>query len=141
MIKRLAEYKVANRMFVEYYNSSNWQLVIPLAKLLSDEYVRYQAQIFLDFIASMNIGVITTPTGFCLYIIRPDLLDEATYNAADIIFVPTETGWFNIGYFDVEVPQGVIDSNKTDALMAFVTNEAIVTAMAHINKIQNLYKK
>ena len=141
MLKRLSKYGVANKLFVEYYKQASWQFPIALSDLLSDKYVRHQASAFTDFIASMNIGMLITPVGFTLYVIRPDLMDEYTLAAKDIIFVPTETGWYNIANVDVRPPDGLIESGKTDALLAYVRNEAIVYAMEHINTITNLYKQ
>lgn len=139
MIKRLKECGKANKLFVEYYKANKWHYHIPLNDLLSDKYVRYQPGVFLDFIANMNIGILVTPKGFCLYIIDTSQLDEDTERAKDILFSVEENGWYNIAYVDIKIPPGLKKSNKMDAIIAYVRIEAIIEAMKHINAVEDLY--
>lgn len=141
MIKRLSKYGVANRAFVNYYESNGWQLPIPLKELLSDKYIRYQYQIFVDFIATKNLGIMVTPVGFTVYVLKPDLLPEEVIKAKDILFlgVNEDTSWYLIAHKDVELPDGLKESGKLDAMLAFVKIEAIVWCMSYINIMEDSF--
>lgn len=135
MIDKLRSCPIANRKFALYYKANEWQLGIPLKEFLSHKFVRYQQQIFIDFIATQNIGILISPKGFIIYVLDPSRLDENDIKASDWLFLESnhETGWYVIASIDVKP----LPTDKLDALLANVRSEAIIYTMNYLNNNKN----
>ncbi len=128
ILDKLKHTTIANKLFVEWYNKNNWQLTIPIADFFKLHF-RYQAGIFEDFVAAMNIGIVVTPTGYILYVIDSNVITE------DMYFLTYITDKLYILASNDVLLQSE-QTKSTAANIMLVRIEAVVEAFTFINNIK-----
>ncbi len=128
ILDKLKHTTIANKLFVEWYNKNNWQLTISIADFFKLHF-RYQAGIFEDFVAAMNIGIVVTPTGYILYVIDSNVITE------DMYFLTYITDKLYILASNDVLLQSE-QTKSTAANIMLVRIEAVVEAFTFINNIK-----